>query len=151
VPYANDFPSPNGQGHFLEKPLGLEYCPRMACQDSHLRRQRAVSRLLACEPLHMLLLNCSSRPAAIRLLQSCCRDWEICTASSGLRVVPWPFLQHPQRGSHHAYTFLQHMHFRAACLRSVMLASNDKETAVSLMLRTLLRTFVRIPVHLYLS
>jgi hypothetical protein len=32
-----------------------------------------------------------------------------------------------------------------------MLASNDKETAVSLMLRTLLRTFVRIPVHLYLN
>lgn len=109
----------------------------------------ASSRLPACEHLHMLLLNCSSRHAAVRLLQSRCCDREICVASWGLRVVLWLFLQQPQRGLHRAYTFLQHMRFGAACLRSVMLASNDKERAVSLMLRTLLRTFVRILVHLY--
>jgi len=43
------------------------------------------SVVLACEPMYMLLLNCSSRPAAIRLLQSPCRDLEGCVASPNFR------------------------------------------------------------------
>ena len=139
----------NGQGYSAERPLGLEHCPWMACLDSHLQRHHAAFRPSGLRHLHMLLLNCSSRPAAIRLLPSCRCDWEICAAFTRLQSQPWVFLQHTQRGLHPAYTPLQHLHFGSACLKSVMLASNDKERAVSLALRTLLRTFVRIIVHLY--
>ena len=109
--------------------------------------------ILSCWPANIscAALELSSRPAAIRLLPSCRCDWEICAAFTRLQSQPWVFLQHTQRGLHPAYTPLQHLHFGSACLKSVMLASNDKERAVSLMLRTLLRTFVRIPVHLYFN
>ena len=111
------------------------------------------SVVLACEHLQILLLNCSSRSAAIRLLQSCCCDWEIRAASHCFRFVSGSSssIRREACSLHPAYTSLHLLQSGAACLRTAMLASNHKEKAVSLILRTLLRTFVRIPVHLYFN
>ena len=126
-------------------------CPRMACQDSHLRRHHAALRLSGLRTSahaapELQFASCSHPSPAILSL------WlEICAASHVFRSSCG------SSSSTRREACILRAHscgiciFGSACLTSVMLASNDKERAVSLTLRTLLRTFVRIPVHLYLN
>jgi hypothetical protein len=90
--HANDFPYPNGQGSVVEQPLGLDCHQQMADHEQNLGQVHAVCRMLACEHLYMLLLNCSSRHAAIRLLQI----WSLLSGDprclTGLPFLSWVVL-----------------------------------------------------------